>query len=415
MQDTPTPMDAAHKHASDIVYMRPPHLDALVLASAASHLLDQWDTVPRLLFTSPQGQTGKSTAMDVLRQLGHNGWDADATEYALRSRFFEPEPPFLIIDEVSDIFGQAGLGGARNNVAKIARKGYRQSFTFSSSVNRVSQDVPGFCFMAMGGLKTAVPNDIRTRCIVFPMEPRPLSYALPLASTDPDTEALSEEIRISLHQFLRAKIPQIKELKRSFQPPHKAFVDRRAQIWNSLYLTALAVGGDWPQRAITAFKALALDAADVPALTPHQQCLRDTAAAFLDSRRDRLTTRDIRAYLLDLPESPLWAKLTDGTLARTMSEALGPNTTLTTGDGTGKRHRGYYARPVLTAWRRLERTLQLADAPELPHDEFSDFFSDPDDAPPAPTTAPPSPPALSSEDATLAALATPGARTEGAA
>jgi hypothetical protein len=381
-------LDAARGFTGEILYAPPPHLDALTLAVAASHVLRSFDTVPRLLFTSPAGQSGKSTALDVIRLLAMSPWSSTgATSYALRARFNEVDPPFIMCDEVSTIFGTSGLRGQSNPIGLIARDGYRRTATLSLSADRTAVDVSVFCFLAMAGLKTAVPADIRTRCIVFPMTPVPRSVTLPRASTDPDTEGEAQSYRMNLHNYAGALASRIADLKRSFTPPHPLFRDRRAQIWTPLMLMAMASdqfeaerreelglpareGPGWAQRCLTAFKALALDASDLPALLPAQMMLRDVAAIFRDSGETRMFARDILILLRDSGEE-LWDTLSDRRMEMLMTEALGTSDTFTM---NGRRARGFQAAPVLRMWERLEALL-LPPAPRAA-DEGPSLFDD---------------------------------------
>jgi hypothetical protein len=383
-----TPLDASHRLTAEILYAPNPHLDALVLVCASSHALDVFDTVPRTLFTSPNGQSGKSTALDIIMLLGNNPWKSTgATSFALRAKFNEPERPFVVADEISDVFGTSGRGGGRNNpIALIARDGYRRTATLSLAVDRSAEDVSSFCFLAMAGLKTAVPADIRTRCIVFPMAPKPSGIKMARESTDTDTEEEAKSYRESLHSYVRSLIPRIKRIKRSFVSPHPLFTDRKQQVWISLMLVAMASdeyeterreelglppreGPSWTSRCLTAFKALALDASDMPALLPAQKMLRDVAALFISTGADKLFASDILDMLRDESGEPLWDNLTDRRMALLMTEALGESQVFTI---SGRRARGFHAKPAVQAWDKMEESL-LPKAVPASEDEASLF------------------------------------------
>lgn len=374
------PLDAARANAADIVYMPHTHLDAIALMAAASSAMDVLRTVPRGLITAPEKESGKTTALDVISGLSYNTWWADSTQYALRAKFNEPEPPFLIIDEISTIFGTSGLNGANNQLGRILREGYRRSAQISMAVNRMAEDVPAFCFAAFAGLKNAVPQDVRSRCIVWNMRPIPEGTTLPLNSTDPDTEALLAATAAALHQWVRSKVDDgtIKDILRSYSPPHPKFRSRRAQIWEPLYAIAKAVSPEWEVRAIDAFKAMALDASEKPVLLPEQMMLQDAAAAFQDSRRTWLFASDILAYLRALPDAQLWQDLSNRRMELLMTRALGPATPRTVGS---RRARGYEARPIINAWRRLDAHLSPAPTrdPALDESIFDELPLPPED------------------------------------
>ena len=166
-------LDDARDFAASILYATDEMLDALTLACAVSHTLDSFSTVPELLFTSLEKESGKTTGEDIVQMLANNGWTADPTSYALRAKFNEPEKPTLIIDEVSDIFGRSGLRGGGNQLGKILRICYRRTASLSMAVDRVAEEVSCYTMAVMAGLKTAVPDDIRSRCDHLPDAARP--------------------------------------------------------------------------------------------------------------------------------------------------------------------------------------------------------------------------------------------------
>jgi len=386
MTDQINALDANRDFAAEILHAPCPHLDALTLAIAASHALKTFQTVPRLLFTSPQGQSGKSTALDIIRLLGQSPWlSTGATSYALRSRFNEPDPPFILADEVSTIFGASGLRGGGNPIGLIARDGYRRTAVLSLSADRTAVDISTFCFMALAGLKTAVPADIRSRCIVFPMTPVPRSVILPRLSNDPDTESEADSYRLNLHSYVAGLVPIMRAMQRSFVPPHPLFRDRRDQIWRPLMLVAMASdeweaqrredlglppreGASWRSKCLTAFKALALDASDLPALLPAQMMLRDVAGIFRDLGEEKMFAKDILTLLRDSGEE-LWDTLTDRRMENLMTQAFGESDVFTV---AGRRARGFRSIPVTRAWEKLE-TMLLPPVPEQKGEEPSLF------------------------------------------
>jgi hypothetical protein len=396
------PLDEARAFAAQVLWVPAGHmLDALTLAIAASHLLDAWNAAPRLLATSPAAQAGKTTLLNVIRLLAPSPWPAtSATSWALRSKFGDRERPFVLVDEVSDIFGPSGRAGQHNPVATVARDCYLRNATVSISVSRTAEDIPAFCFMAMAGRRNAVPEDIYSRCIEFRMRPLPEAVTLQLDALDPDTEAMAGDVRTLLHAYMRAVLaPEIRVIQRRFLPPHPRFRDRLRQIWTPLYVTALAADTverqryeaecercarcgepppepppcSWAQRALTAFKAMALDASDLPVLTSAQKALRDVAGYIrsLGTGPRYAYAPDARDWLRDQSGEELWSRLTDKQLARTMIAGLGPVTVRARPDDPARKAKCWRADDVLAAWDALERA--LAPAPPAAADEESIF------------------------------------------
>ncbi len=364
-------LDDSQAFAASILHATDEQLDALTLACGASHTLESFSTICELLFTSEQKESGKTTGEDIVMMLANNGWSADPTSYALRAKFNEPEKPTIIIDEISDIFGRSGLRGAGNHLGKILRICYRRTASLSMAVDRVAEEVSCYTMAVMGGLKTAVPDDIRSRCIIFHMQPLPASVRGLRDSQDDDTIALGKIHCQRLHQWARGSEEEIRRAFRDIRRPHPKFYGRRAQIWGPLYAVALAAGGDWPERCLAAFKAMALDASDVPVLSPPQMILRDAAALFARDGADRLFAAALASHLRAIPGVELYEGLTDRGLAQLMTEALGPTQSMDIGTA---RARGWHARPVLAAWKRLEALLEPPADEEPEEDEYDSMF-----------------------------------------
>ena len=397
------PLDEAREFAAKILWAPDYMLDALTLIAAASHTLDSWNTVPRVLASAPTGLAGKTTLLNTLRLLAQNTWSATgATSYALKSKFTDREPPFPVVEEAQDFFGTSGRNGAGNPIGLVARDCYQRTATVSISNNRTSEDIPAFCFMAMGGRRNAVPADIYSRCIDFKMRRVPESVTLEFDSLDPDTEAEAVMVRAVLHSYMRSMLaPEIKKLQRRYTSPHPKFRDRLKQIWGPVYLTARAADAveaqryelacqlaeetgtempeppalDWAQRALTAFKAMALDASDLPALMPAQAMLRDAASYIrnLTPSPEFVAAADLRDWLRDNTDEQLWSSLTDRRLAILMVEGLGPNTVRARADDPTHKARGWGTREVLARWDALERALTPPAAAEPDEDESSLF------------------------------------------
>jgi len=403
------PLDEIRDFIAKILWAPDYMLDALAALIAATHTLDSWNAVCRALATSTEGLCGKSTLLQICRLLGLNYWAAtQATSYALKSKFSDRDAPLIAVDEVSDIFGLDGRRGQANPVATVARDCYTRTATVSVSRNGTAEDIPAFCFMILGGRRNAVPYDVWTRCIEFKLRRVPESVTLELDAYDSDTEAMAVPIRTMLHAYMRAMLaPEIKKIQRRTFAPHPKFRDRLKQIWTPLYVTALAAdiveqqryeaevircmeaglelpeppACNWAQRILTAFKAMALDASDLPVLTAPQSMLRDTAAYIRNQvpAPEFVCASDIRDWLRDQSGEQLWSSLTDRRLAILMTEGLGPNTVRARPDDPATKARGWYAAEILAKWDALDAALTPPVSAEVQEDESSLFDDIPED------------------------------------
>jgi hypothetical protein len=363
-------LDDAVTFAKTVLYAGDEQVDALVLACAVSHTIGSFTTLPRLLATAPEKESGKSTLLNLVAMLGSNPWDPDPTSFALRSRFNAREKPLVIVDEISDIYGRSGLRSGSKDLNTILKKGYQKNASLSLSVDRVNTEVSCFCMAAMAGLRTAVPDDVWSRCIVWKMKPVPFGIRL-LDSLDEATSAIGRNRGERIHQWARQNEHDIKVAFRDMRAPHKRMRSRLRQIWGPLYAVALIAGGDWPSRCLAAFQSMALDASDEPVLTEIQMILRDAAECFAVSGTDRLFARTIKDHLRSKTEVEIYESLPDRVLGQLMAKALGPAQAMTLGS---ERAQGYHARTVLAAWKRLETLLTREEEGEDETDEFDTMF-----------------------------------------
>jgi putative DNA primase/helicase len=90
--------------------------DAIALWALFAHTFDAWQANPRLLFTSPVPQCGKSTALTMLGKLTPRARLASNVTGPVVFRLIEQEHPTLLIDEADTFLGgKSDLGGILNS------------------------------------------------------------------------------------------------------------------------------------------------------------------------------------------------------------------------------------------------------------------------------------------------------------
>lgn len=372
----PTPLDECARFQGRYVYATPAMIDAMTLVSAVTWVADRdtFATLPRCLWWSEWEESGKTNAMNVTASLSYDPVDLNGTSYAMRSKIAragtEGRPcPTLFYDEISKVFGKAGTRGDSHPVAHILTKGYKSKATDSWSVDRSDVSFSIFSVFMMTGLRTAVPRDIRTRCILFPMEPgTPREY---FDARDAEREA--ELLAASLSVWVRSKRDEIKAFRvRRLGIPR--LTGRRAEVWEALFAVANAAGPEWLNRCYTAFCELALDEAENVPLTPEQTLIRDLAAIALHEG-----TPFIGGYVLadelSRMDSPLYAGLTQHQLACKIREALPfPSRQV-------DRKRGYFATDLVALWDAIkpeDDEVTFAESEAGPFDVTDDMQDDTD-------------------------------------
>ncbi|MEV5982063.1 DUF3631 domain-containing protein [Streptomyces sp. NPDC052114] len=348
---------------------------AVTLWDAHAHLLDAFDSTPRLAFLSPEPASGKSRALEVVETLVPRSLaavDASASALFRSVSGLDGGRPTILFDEIDTVFGpKAGeneqLRGFLNAGHTRGREMYR---CVGDGANQQVQGFPSFCAVAVAGLGK-LPDTITTRAVIIRMRRRARNEKI---------ESFRTRIHVSEGNKLRDRLATWAEAIREqvtdvFPKMPEGVADRPADVWEPLLAIADAAGGDWPERAREACLALvkASRANDkgsigIRLLTD----LRDHVLTGID----RLPTVAILDRLNALDDAP-WADLNGKPLDnRRLSRMLGEYVTadgdpiasrnIKTGGGVLK---GYYAADLHDAWQRYCPPPPESPLPPLPGTE----------------------------------------------
>ncbi|MBV1939873.1 DUF3631 domain-containing protein [Streptomyces sp. BV286] len=331
---------------------------AVTLWDAHAHLLDCFDSTPRLAFLSPEPGSGKSRALDVVETLVPRAMAAaDASAAALFRSVsgVDGGRPTILFDEIDTIFGpKAGdneqLRGFINAGHARGRPVYR---CVGDGSNQQVQGFPSYCAVAVAGLGS-LPDTILTRSVIIRMRRR---------ARNEKAEPFRSRIHVREGNQIRDRLAKWtesveKQLAGVFPDLPEGITDRPADVWEPLLAVADAAGGDWPRRAREACVALvnASRANDKGSLGIRLLTdLRDNVLNGID----RLPTVAILDRLNALDDAP-WADLNGRPLDnRRLSKMLSEYATAD-GDPIGSRNiktggsvlKGYYASDLRDAWAR---------------------------------------------------------------
>lgn len=317
------PLNDAREFVASIVHAPDTHLDVIALVSAVTHCTDAFWTVPRVLFTADEPESGKSTALGTLALLSNNPWSAtNATGPALRARFNQPEKPTVLFDEAQSVFGKDGRNNGGKEIGAVARDGYHKDAILSFSSGRVPEDVSIYCVVAFAGLRTAVPADVLTRSIRLPLKAAPRGTRLKAVQAE---SVRGEGIKLaqSMHAWMRSDKSELNRVFVNLPQIHEKLTGRKRQIWSPLFAVAMIAGGDWPWRCLAAFKALALDEADQHVYTVPEMIVRD-AAAYVDALdMPALSSRVLVNHLQSNSDESFYRTCSESELFAYCARALG--------------------------------------------------------------------------------------------
>lgn len=323
--------------------------DAHVLWLAHAHLMDAWDSTPRIAFLSPEPGSGKSRCLEVSDLLVPLPVEAVnvTPAYLFRKVASEDGRPTILFDEIDTVFGPK----AKDNeeIRGLLNAGHRRGAVAGRCVVRgklvETEEIPAYCAVALAGLG-GLPDTILTRSVVVRMRRRS-----PGEKVEPFRRRVHGPQGERLRDMLAAWALRVQLAVTGVWPDMPEGInDRDADVWEALLAVADAAGGDWPERARVAAVALVADSKrGTPSLGI--KLLADLRVVF--GRAEHLATEDILGELHKLEESP-WGDLRGKPLdARGLAQRLRPYdikpTTVRIGASTPK---GYRREDLHDAWQR---------------------------------------------------------------
>lgn len=270
-----------------------------------AHLMDAWDSTPRIAFLSPEPGSGKSRALEVSELLVPRPVQAVnvTPAYLFRKVGDEDGRPTLLYDEIDTVFGPKARD-ANEEIRGLLNAGHRRHSTAGRCVvvgkTVKTEELPAYCAVALAGLGD-LPDTILSRSVIVRMRRRAPGEAIePFRQREHGAQAAPLRERI---EAWAAKVADAMQDARPAMPD--GVVDRDADLWEPLLAVADAAGGDWPQRARAAAVALVSQSKQsTPSLGV--RLLHDLRLVF--GERDRMATEAVIKALCALDEAP-WGDL----------------------------------------------------------------------------------------------------------
>ncbi len=264
-----------------------------------THMMDQWDTTPRLAFLSAEPASGKTRALEITELLVPNPVSAvNVSPAYLFRKVGSEEGVTLLYDEIDTVFGPK----ARENeeLRGLLNAGHRRGAVTGRCITvgktQETVDYPAYSAVAMAGLGW-LPDTILSRSIIIRMRRRHAGEQV-------------EPYRRRIHCGGGFRIRDLiavwsKSFTVEYPPLPTEIQDRDADVWEPLLAIAAAIGGDWLRRARVAAVALVLESRQAePSLGI--RLLNDIKVIF--EGHDELPSKAVLDRLLALPEAP-WGDL----------------------------------------------------------------------------------------------------------
>jgi hypothetical protein len=269
---------------------------AHVLWIAHAHLMDRWDSTPRLAFLSPEPASGKTRALEVTALLVPAPVEAVnvSPAYLFRKVGEDGAGCTILFDEIDTVFGPKAK--ENEEIRGLLNAGHRQGAVAGRCVVHgktvLTEEISAYCAVALAGLGW-LPDTILSRSII-------------ICRRKPGEKIVSfrRRLEIKAGSNLNGRLAAwAKQVGRAIKWPEMpaGIEDRDADVWEALLSVADAAGGIWPSRAVKAALALVKEAQDrEPSLGV--RLLADLKTIF--GGEDHVFTEVILATLHGMTEAP---------------------------------------------------------------------------------------------------------------
>lgn len=344
-------LDDVHKFLLRFVSYPSRHASvAHTLWIAHTHMMDIWDSTPRIAFTSPERGSGKTRALEATEFLVPRPVASvnNSVAYLIRKIADQAGRPTILYDEVDALFGNKVPEKA--DLLAVLNAGHRKGKTSGRCVTGTgpvrTEELPAYCALALAGLRD-LPDTIGSRSIFIEMRRRS-----PDEPVEPFRERIHKKQAGPLYGGLAAwAIFVSKKIAGEYPEAPEGITDRDADCWEPLLAVADAAGGDWPQACRDAAVYLVRRGKE-RTKTSGVELLLHILEAFGDE--DRLWTEKLVKNLTSRDESP-WAEegrkpaLSETKLASLLRRYGIKSKQIRVGDVN---RRGYAAEDFVDAWKR---------------------------------------------------------------
>lgn len=333
-----------------VAFPSPEAAIACALWAAHAHVMDAWESTPRLAFVSPEPGSGKSRALEITELLVPRPVAAvNVTPAYLFRKVADPDGrPTILHDEIDTVFGakvRRDVEETRGLLNAGHRKGAVTGRCKVVGKTVETEEIEAYCAVALAGLGD-LPDTVASRAVMIRMRRRaPGETVEPYRRRSHEPEGA--RLRVRLAMWAEANETGLAQARPDM--PH-GVEDRAADVWEPLIAIADAAGGDWPKLARNAAVTFVTEADDTPA-TLGVRLLTDIRTAFGDA--EYMPTTTLLATLNAMDEAP-WGDLRGKPLnARKLSRMLHPYgvkpQTIRIDGGTAK---GYRSEDLWDAWQR---------------------------------------------------------------
>jgi hypothetical protein len=324
-QNTPIPETDGARVLSDALayqkrFVRYPSEHAAVAHSlwiAHTHMMDAWESTPRLAFLSAEPTSGKTRSLEISEPMVPNAVSTvnASAAYLFRKAGSDEGQPTVFFDEIDTIFGPKAK--EHEDIRGFINAGHRRGATYGRCVVHgtivTTEDTPVYAAVAVAGLGW-LPDTLLARSIIVRMRRR-----LRTETVEPyrcrDHAPQGKEIGRRLAGWASTVVEAAKDMR----PEMPVGVeDRAADCWEPLLAVADLAGGQWPRLAREAAVALVAASQNQTPVSLYLRLLGDVRTVFwknltavAQSQPKGLPTKRLLEDLYALDDAP-WSTLNKG-------------------------------------------------------------------------------------------------------
>ncbi len=332
---------------------------AWALWVAHTYLLDDFDSTPRLAVVAPEKQSGKTRVLEVTESVTLRPSRAsDVSTAALFRMVGGEDPPTLLLDEADAIWSGKG---ANEELRALVNGGHRRGnfvlrMTGEGSAMK-STKFDTFAAIALAGIGD-LPDTVMDRSVVLRMKRRRPTDRIKrwrFRNSSADGAALGAEL--FTWAASTGELPEV--------PDDPEIIDRAFDVWEPLFTIADLAGGEWPDLARQACKAVTLDTS-LEDYSLALRCVMELRTVWPAGQRFA-STAELLAGLTSLEDS-IWSATGDGPFENGLSPRkiavfLKKYDVHPTRNSAGSA-RGYHLSDLQDAWARYAPVRSESEASE---------------------------------------------------
>lgn len=272
-------------------------VEAIALWSIFTHALDAFHYSPRLFFSSPEKQCGKSTALKILQKLCWKPVLAASISPAAIYRTVEQYKPTLLLDEADTYIKQ------NEDIRNVLNSGHDRETAITIRCEGDAHDSRLFstwAAYAIAGIDR-IPDTLEDRSIIVHMRRRRSDEVV--SKLRPHKAVKLKELSQKIRRWVSDNMDILTDVEPNM--PHD-LRDRACDNWMPLFIIADAIGEEWPERVrVSAVKLQNHELSSDTSIG--SQLLTDAQDMFEEKQLDRISSHDFCAWLIEQEDRP-WAE-----------------------------------------------------------------------------------------------------------